>query len=72
VHEHYLGDLDNAYVWYTNSGTIEMIPKEGYGGNGLVVTLNVRVYFDDGNSSEDEWWTCNVTEGSPPYPSPCY
>lgn len=67
--EHYL-DKGSAEVWYTNSGEIEMVPKEGYGGAGFLVTLNIRAYFS--GSYEDEWWNCNVTAGSPPYSPACY
>ncbi len=68
--DHYW-DSQTAEVWYNNNGIIEMIPKSGFGGDGFLLTLNVRVYFDNG-SYEDEWWNCHVTSGSPPYPSPCY
>jgi len=69
--DHYL-EKPTAEVWYTSSGEIQMYPKEGYGGEGFEVTLDIRAYFDSGNSYEDEWWTCKVTTGSPPYPDPCW
>lgn len=69
--DHYLNKT-TAEVWYTSEGKIEMIPKDGYGGDGFVLTLDIRAYFNNGNSYEDEYWTCNVTAGTPPYPDPCY
>jgi hypothetical protein len=68
--EHYISG-PTAEVWYTTSGEIQMYPKDGYEGAGFMVTLDIRAYFDNGNSYEDEWWTCNVTAGTP-YPAPCY
>jgi len=67
--DHYL-NKETAEVWYMNNGDIQMIPKEGYGGTGFLVTLNIRAYFN--GSYEDEWWNCNVIASTPPYPAPCY
>lgn len=68
--EHYLNN-QTAQVWLNNNNIVEMYPNDGYGGEGFLVTLNVRIYFN-GGGYEDEWWNCNVSAGSPPYPNPCY
>ncbi len=69
--EHHL-ITQTAEVWYVGDGKVELIPQPGYGNPGFIYTLNVRVYFDNGNTNENEWWTCEITQGTPPYPPPCY